>query len=126
MSRTIEVLPLSHEEVATLLEQSPSRKFNVSETLVYKGQVPIAGYVLLEGLMTISSNSKNSRTVPTNSLICADELLNNIALRETVEVAPGSKAIILDKSSVLELIESGKAFFLTSVKDVVQWSDFKN
>ncbi|MBC75402.1 MAG: hypothetical protein CME64_05235 [Halobacteriovoraceae bacterium] len=119
MSRTVEALPLSAEEIKTLLEQSPARKFNVSETLVYKGQVPIAGYVLLEGLMTISSSPKNSREIPTNSLICANELLNNIALRETVEVAPGSKAIILDKSSVLEMIESGKAFFLTSVKDVV-------
>lgn len=119
MSRTIEVLPLSHKEVATLLEQSPARQFNVAETLVYKGQIPLAGYVLLEGLITLSSSRKVTREVPINGLICASELLNDIALRETVEIAPGSKAIILDKSSVLDLIESGKTFFLSSVSNAV-------
>lgn len=110
----LEVYPLNSEEVAFLLAQIPARQFNVEEALIYAGQVPLAGYVLLEGKITIEKRGSPPRDIPVNSLICVRELLNDMPIRQTVKIASGSKAIILDKSTVLEIMENKKGLFLTA------------
>lgn len=105
---------LDLNQVAFLLAQIPERRFNVEETLVYKGQVPMTGFVLLKGKMTLTKKGGEPKEVPLNTMICVRELLKDRPLSHNLVISPDSKVIVLDKSTILEMLESDKGLFLTA------------
>ncbi len=110
MKKRLEIHQLTPEHVSFLLQRLPARIYNSSEALVYEDQVPLAGYVLLEGEIIAETRGAIPQRVPINSMICTQELLNGIPLKQTITISPGSKVIILDKSSVLEILEEDIQF----------------
>ncbi|MEX0798214.1 MAG: cyclic nucleotide-binding domain-containing protein [Bacteriovoracaceae bacterium] len=111
MKKQIAVNLLSLDQIAFLEAHCPPRTFLAPEALVYSGQVPQAGYVLLEGKITFDSRNKTFETVPKNSMICVKELLSNSPVPRTIQIHPNSKVLILDKSSVLEMLRSPQGRF---------------
>lgn len=114
MKKYLEIHQLEKKQVDFLLQQSQPRKFNVAETLVYESQVPLAGYVLISGSITIHKKGSPIQEVPVNGLICLFHLLENTPLKQEVRISPGSEALILDKSTAREILEQKSDLFLTA------------
>ncbi len=112
MRRTLEVHQLDKEQINSLLKDIPVRTFNVDETLVYEKQVPMAGYILIEGKILFEKKGTPLKEVPLRGLICLKELLENRPVRHCIKICAGSKAVIIDKSTALELIGEQKRLSL--------------
>lgn len=112
MKRTIDSLTLDQKQLSFLLERLPPRLFREAEELARDGQVPLAGYALLKGKITFEKKKQILKELDLNSVICVRELMQNIPLDHTIKIAPGSEAIILDKSSVLEILSENEGRFL--------------
>lgn len=108
MRRTLAVHQLDKEQITSLLKESPARTFNVDETLVYENQVPMAGYILIEGKIIFEKKGRALKEVPLCGLICLKELLENRPVRHCVKIVAGSKAVIIDKSTALDLLKKEK------------------
>lgn len=112
MKKVKDIYSVSQEQLSFLLNYLSPRKFNVTEELVYEGHVPFAGYVLLEGKITIEKRKKVIATVPINGLVGVSELLDHLPLPFTLKIHANSQALILDKSSVSEMMELDRNLFL--------------
>lgn len=114
MKKAMQTFPLNDDQVSFLLAHLPKRRFNASETLVYKGQTPLAGFVLLEGKMTVAKKGAEPQEVAPRTMVCVRELLENRPLRRNLAVSEGSSVIILDKSTILEMLKQEEGLFLTA------------
>lgn len=78
-----------------------------SETeLIYEGQIPFAGYLLLEGEIQFIKRKTIFQKILPGTLFGVSELMENRPLKFTVKILPGSKVCILDRSTVKEILKT--------------------
>lgn len=95
---------LTPEQVNYFTHFSHVRLYSSQTQLIYAGQVPTAAYLLVEGKIILKDAQKRTiRVCEKHSLIGFPELYNKIPYKYTVEIENGSKVIILDKSTMLEI-----------------------
>lgn len=76
-----------------------------SETeIIYEGQIPHAGYLLVEGEIHFIKRKNVFQKILPGTLFGVTELMNNNPIRFTVKILPGSKVCILDRSTVKEIL----------------------
>jgi CRP-like cAMP-binding protein len=79
--------------------------YNTESELIYEGQIPHAGYLLLEGEIHFIKRKTIIQKILPGTLFGVSELMNRTPLKFTVKILPNSKVCILDRSTVYELLE---------------------
>ena len=75
-------------------------------TIIYEGHTPHAGYLLLEGEAILCKRNRPLQKLQNRSLIGVEELLGHKAFKWDLRLKPGSKLLVLDKSTVKEILEN--------------------
>jgi len=81
----------------------PSKKFKTQSFLYYEGQIPISGYLIIDGSVQISKNKKHKKVLSNGSVIGLSELLSKIPSTISAEVFPNTQLCFIDKSTLQEI-----------------------
>ena len=103
MKSKITIQHLDQTHLNLLKAFSEPRTYNTAQELIYEGQVPHAGYVLLEGEIHIIKRKKVIQKLTPNTLFGVNELMNKLPFKFTIKITPKSKVFILDRSTVIEI-----------------------
>lgn len=71
--------------------------------LIYKGHIPAAAYILFDGKVELSKRKAMVTLLP-GSILGAVEIYKNKVFRFNARVSKGGKIMILDKSTLLEVL----------------------
>ena len=85
------------------------RKFSLSSTLFYEGQVPIVAYLVIDGSVALLKKKKIKNIIKAGSLIGVNELMTNSPSKMSAEVAADTTLCFLDKSTMLEIMNYEKS-----------------
>jgi CRP-like cAMP-binding protein len=91
--------------------------YNTETELIYEGQTPHAGYLLLEGEILFIKRRITIQNILPGTLFGVTELMNKTPLQFTVKIMPNSKVCILDRSTVQELLKEIES---TDLPDTLQ------
>jgi CRP-like cAMP-binding protein len=83
----------------------PSKKYKSQSPLFYEGQIPISGYLILDGSIKIKKKNK-IKIIETGALIGIFELMNKTPSLISAEVLPNSNICFLDKTTLLEFFNN--------------------
>lgn len=100
--KTIKQLDLNNHLVQNLLRHFEEKQIQVDQEIVYRGHIPFAGILLLDGKI-IASNTRAKHNYESGTLIGVKELIEGNPLKYSIEVKSGSTILILDRTSLLEL-----------------------
>jgi CRP-like cAMP-binding protein len=107
---------LSREEIERLKPKVELVQYNSADELVYQGHFPKVAYVLLEGEIELYKGKRKIDTVFPYCLFLARELLENKTVGCSYRVTPGTCALILDKSTLQELIAEKNDVLLSKLE----------
>jgi CRP-like cAMP-binding protein len=83
--------------------------------LFYQGQIPMVGYLVLDGAVNLLKNKKVKSHVHTGDIIGVKELIKHTPSTVTAETVANTTICYLDRSTVQDIIKSGdselSAFF---------------
>jgi CRP-like cAMP-binding protein len=100
--KTIKQLDLNNHLIKNLLRHFEEKRIQVDQQIVYRGHIPFAGILLLDGQI-VASNTRTTREFNTGALIGVKELMEGNPLKYTIEVKSGSTIMILDRTSLVDL-----------------------
>ena len=101
-------IELSPNLIEELLELFPMKKFKSHSFLFYEGQIPISGYLVIDGSIQISKNKKNKKVLSNGAVIGLSELLKKVPSSISAEVFPNTHLCFLDNSTLQEIIAGQK------------------
>lgn len=102
--KTIKQIDLNNHLIQNLLRHFEEKKIQVDQEIVYRGHIPFAGILLIEGEIT-ARNTRAAHSYTGGTLIGVRELMDGSPLKYSIEVKSGSTIMILDRSSLIELGE---------------------
>lgn len=76
--------------------------FDKEFNLFYKGQIPTAAIVLVEGKMGMVKRNKSVILIKPNEVVFIDELLNEKMLKNDIKVFPNTTIYMIDRFSLFE------------------------
>lgn len=82
------------------------RLYQTESDLIYEGQIPHVGFLLIEGEIHFMKRKKIIQKILPGTLFGVMELMSNTPIKYTVKILPNSKVCILDRSTVREIIDS--------------------
>jgi CRP-like cAMP-binding protein len=91
--------------IETLSLFSKPKLYKTESHIIYEGQIPHAGYLLIEGEIHFIKKKNIIQKIKAGTLFGVTELMSNSPLKFTVKILPNSKVCILDKSTVKEIIK---------------------
>ena len=95
---------LTNEQVEYLSKFSKECLYSSETQIIYANQIPMASYVLLAGKIILRDAQKRIvKTCQPKVLIGFSEFFHGKAYKYTVEIESGSKVLILDRSTILEI-----------------------
>lgn len=103
--RKITVDTLTEEQIHSVLNSVPARIFQTETEIIYKDQVPLAAYLIVEGSVRIYNKKMMIDQVKAGQLLGVRELLGHKPFKYTAKITPHSHVSILDKSSIQEILE---------------------
>jgi CRP-like cAMP-binding protein len=106
MKKNLIIDKVTSYHIDTLQSFTEPRLYNTTEELIYEGQTPHAGYLLVEGEIHFIKRKSVFQKILPGTLFGVTELMNHTPIKFTVRILPGSKVCILDKSTVKEILES--------------------
>lgn len=89
--------------------------YQTETELIYEGQVPFAGYLLVEGEIQFIKRKAIFQKITPGTIFGVSELMENKPLKFTVKILPGSKVCILDRSTVKEILGTIQAENLPNI-----------
>lgn len=104
-----------YDDIETLLQHTPARVFNRQTDLIYKGHIPHAAYLLVNGRMCLKDKS-HELPLEKGAIVGIKEILSNTPFKYNVVISEGSEVLILDKSTIEELSSNGHLHAI--VKDI--------
>jgi CRP-like cAMP-binding protein len=99
---------LNAPQIEIIEEHVKPRLYNTETEIIYEGQVPNVGYLIISGSIHLSKRKKIIKALQPGELIGVGELLNNHTFPYTCTIEPGSTVCILDKSTIYELMQEIK------------------
>lgn len=95
---------LNPEQIKYLSKKAKKVMYQAETQIVYAKQVPMAAYLLLSGRITLKdSRNKIIKICPPNSLICFEELSNNLPYKYTAEISVNSEIMAFDRTTINEI-----------------------
>lgn len=70
--------------------------------IFYKGQIPTAALLLVEGKIGIVKRNKSVTIIKPNEICFLDELLSETPLKNNIRVYPNTKLYMIDRYSLIE------------------------
>ena len=107
MNTKDDFIKISDELINKIKSVSSSHCYSTQSDLFYEGQTPIVGYLLLEGYIHLTKNKKIKGILDPGTLLGLKELMNNEAVDVDAQILPNTKVCFLDRSTILEILESG-------------------
>jgi signal-transduction protein with cAMP-binding, CBS, and nucleotidyltransferase domain len=96
---------LTENQIKHLKKYSKEFTFNTQTEIIYAGHTPKVIYVLLEGnIFFYNKKNKRVKECSVNCIIGSEEFLLNTPYKRTAVISLGSKVLILDRSSVNDLL----------------------
>ncbi|MDD0853393.1 cyclic nucleotide-binding domain-containing protein [Halobacteriovorax sp. GB3] len=99
------IIELDDSTICEIEQAVDTHTFPIQSDLFYEGQIPIVGYLLLDGHVQMLRNKKVKAIISKGTLFGVKELMTNSPSHYSAQILPGTKVCFLDKSSVLEFIE---------------------
>lgn len=99
-------IELSSDLIKKIASYFPSKKYKTQSHLFYEGQVPISGFLILDGSIQITQKRKLKKMLKAGYLLGVFELLNKKPIEISAEVYPDTEICFLDKTTLLELSKS--------------------
>ena len=113
-------IELSRDLIEKIAAHFPKKRFKTNSPLFYEGQIPIAGYLILDGSIQVSKKKKFKKLLPSGSLIGVNELINKIPIQMSAEVFPNTEICFLDKTTLMEVYETADSELLTFLKKIFE------
>ena len=104
-------------------QYSDEHVYNTLTQIIYKGQVPMAAYVLIEGTIILKDAQKRIiEEINPTSLIGFYEIFEQRPFKYTAEISPGSRVLILPRSTIFEIQSHCKDLEVCPKKDLKKLS----
>lgn len=118
MKQSLEILPTT---LVQTLEQGEYQRIEINfETqIIYEGHIPNVGYLLLEGEAFLCKRNRPVQKLHKNSLIGVEELLDHRPFKWSLKVGPGTKLLILDRSTLMEILNDQQHSAHSHFKDLI-------
>lgn len=94
---------LSNDLIKEITEQFPSKTYKTHSVLFYEGQIPISGYLIIDGAIQITSKKKFKKVLSSGTLIGIMELIHKKPSQMSAEIFPNTIVCFLDISTVQEV-----------------------
>ena len=94
----------------------PSKKFKAQSYLFYEGQIPISGYLILEGSIQVSYKKKFKKMLNSGYLLGISELLNKKPIQLSAEAFPNTEVCFIDRTTLMEIFQGNDTELLTLFK----------
>lgn len=98
-------IEISKDILDKILSYFPSKKYKVQSHLFYEGQIPISGFLIINGAIKISNKKKYSKILSTGTIIGIDEYIHKKPISLTAEVYPNTEICFIDKATLMELLK---------------------
>jgi CRP-like cAMP-binding protein len=103
--KSVKHIELSSDLIDKLAAYFPSKKFKSQSHLFYEGQIPISGYLVLDGSIQVSYKKKFKKMLNAGYLIGVAELLHKKPIQLSAEAFPNTEICFLDKTTLLEIFK---------------------
>ncbi len=104
MKKDGNILILEKSVIDEITSHTNIHTYQLQLNLYYEGQIPIVGYLLLEGHIQLLRNKRVKSVLSKGTLFGVHELMTNTPIQHCAEVLPNSKICFLDKSTILEFV----------------------
>ncbi len=94
---------LNPKEIKKLLLNVGSRIYQTRSELIYKGHIPLAGFILIKGAIDLMQGKKLVGSIAPGQLLGLNEALHHIPFKYQAIIESNSEVIILDQSTLKEL-----------------------
>ena len=114
---------LNHIELSRHLSDKittyfPSKKFKAQSFLFYEGQIPISGYLILDGSIQVSYKKKFKKMLNSGYLLGVNELLSKKPIHLSAEAFPNTEVCFIDKTTLMEIFKGDDLELLTLFKNL--------
>jgi CRP-like cAMP-binding protein len=113
-------IEISPEQVEEIQNHFSSKKFKSQSYLFYEGQIPISGYLIVDGTVQISTKNKFKKILTNGSIIGVRELLKKEPIMMSAEVFPNTELCFLDKSTMQEILDNEDQELSKVLKDIFE------
>ncbi len=113
-------IELSRDLIDKITSHFPTKVYKSHAHLFYEGQIPISGYLVLDGSVQISKKKKFKKMLQSGSLIGLAELMNKLPSPISAEVFPNTLVCFLDKSTLIEIYQKADADFVALLKQITE------
>ena len=96
-------IEISKDILDQILSYFPSKKYKVQSHLFYEGQVPISGFLIINGAVKISNGKMFSKILSTGTIVGIDEHINKRPIPLSAEVYPNTEICFIDKGTLMDL-----------------------
>lgn len=118
--KSLKHIELSSDLVKKISTYFPSKKFKAQAHLFYEGQIPISGFLILEGSIQITKKNKFKKLISKNNLIGLFELLSKKPISLSAEAFPNTEVCFLDQTTLLEIFKEPHSELAAFFKSLIE------
>ena len=118
--KSLKHIELSSDLVKKITTYFPSKKFKSQAHLFYEGQIPISGYLILDGSIQVSHKKKFKKMLHAGYLLGLNELLNKKPIQLSAEAFPNTEVCFLDKTTLMEIFSGPENELVTFFKSILE------
>ena len=118
--KSLKHIELSRELIDKITAYFPSKKFKSQSHLFYEGQIPISGYLIIDGSIQVSYKKKFKKMLNAGYLLGVNELLNKKPIGLSAEAFPNTEVCFIDKTTLLEITQGADTELLKLFNSFVE------
>lgn len=118
--KSLKHIELSRDLINKITTYFPSKKFKSQSHLFYEGQIPISGYLIIDGSIQVSYKKKFKKMLNAGYLLGVNELLNKKPIQLSAEAFPNTEVCFIDKTTLLEIFQGADTELLTLFKTLYE------
>lgn len=100
---------LTQEQVQAINQNFEQMVFNNDFDFVYEHQIPNSAIMLIDGELQLLKRNRIIEVIKPGMLLGLHQLINNEPVRFACKIARKSKAILINKSALLDAIKNKKS-----------------
>lgn len=118
--KSVKHIELSTDLIDKITAYFPSKKFKSQSHLFYEGQIPISGYLVLDGSIQVSYKKKFKKMLNAGNLIGIKELFDKKPIQLSAEAFPNTEICFIDKTTLMEIFQGPETELLLLFKALVE------
>lgn len=100
--KVLKHIELSRDLIKKITAYFPTKVYKSHAHLFYEGQIPISGYLVIDGSVQVSKKKKFKKMLQGGTLIGLSDLMNKTPSPISAEVFPNTEVCFLDRSTLME------------------------